>query len=73
MPPRLTEMNVISTLLIPSLVDDEVNWLVLPKAFYLVINNRVETRKTAWSLKYTAFINDAFDADESGGHTAKTL
>lgn len=49
---------------IASLVDDEANWPLLPKAFYL---DRAEIRNTAGSVKNTALINDAFDADEACG------
>ena len=66
----MTELNLISRLLIASLVDEEENGPVLPSAFYLVINNRVDTRKTALSLTNTAFSNDALGADIVCGNTA---
>lgn len=72
--PPQTQLNLISTLLIASLVDNETNWPMLPKVFttVIVINSGVENGKTAVSLKHTAFINDAFDADEDCRHTVKT-
>lgn len=60
-----TELNLICTLLIASLVDKEANLPLL--AFHLVINYSVET-----CVKHTAFIDDAFNTDEDCGHRAKT-
>lgn len=70
--PAQTELNLICTLLIASLVDNEANLPMLPKAFYPVINNSMETGEKELSLKHTAFINDTSDADEGCGHAAET-
>lgn len=52
-------------MLIASLVDDEANWPLLPKAFYL---DTTKIRNIAGSVKNTALINGAFTADEACGH-----
>lgn len=43
------------SVMITSLVDDETNWPVLPKAFYIMINNRAETRKNSLESQIYSF------------------